>query len=75
MPVYEYVCDKCSAKFEALRPVARMDDPALCPSGHANAKRVLSVFAAVHSGGDGSDLSEASGGGCGGECSGCSCSA
>ncbi|HSP56088.1 MAG TPA: FmdB family zinc ribbon protein, partial [Dehalococcoidia bacterium] len=35
MPLYEYVCQKCQARFEQLRPSNRMDEPASCPSGHA----------------------------------------
>ena len=74
MPLYEYLCDKCDTKFEALRPFSRMDDPALCPKGHTKARRVLSTFAAVTRDGYG-ELPERGGGGCGGGCSGCNCGA
>lgn len=70
MPLYEYVCERCNTRFEALRPASRMDDPALCPGGHKGAKRVLSTFATVS--GD-SQATPDPGGGCGGGCSGCAC--
>lgn len=75
MPVYEYVCDKCSTKFEALRPVSRMDEPALCPRGHGTAHRVMSRFAALMKDEYG-EVEPASGmGGCGGCEGGCTCGA
>ena len=46
MPLYEYYCESCERRFELLRPVSRMDDPAVCPQGHAGTNRVLSTFAA-----------------------------
>ncbi|HEY2430313.1 MAG TPA: zinc ribbon domain-containing protein [Acidimicrobiales bacterium] len=45
MPLYEYVCRECDARFEARRPMAEADDPVSCPSGHARVSRRLSVFA------------------------------
>jgi putative FmdB family regulatory protein len=47
MPLYEYYCPPCGSQFEVLRPVSKMDDPAVCPSGHTTNNRVLSVFAPV----------------------------
>jgi putative FmdB family regulatory protein len=67
MPVYEYYCKRCQQRFELLRPVSRMDDPAACPEGHAGATRVLSTFAAFSQGDGGA--SEVIGGGS--PCSGC----
>jgi putative FmdB family regulatory protein len=77
MPIYEYVCERCETKFEALRPVTRMDEPALCPGGHAGARRVLSRFAAVSRDeyGDAGEFENAAGGGCGGCAGGCTCGA
>ena len=72
MPVYEYFCKKCSAKFEMLRPMSRSEEPATCPEGHARAFRTLSVFAAIGRTGDASYDMPSSGGGCG--CGGaCAC--
>jgi putative FmdB family regulatory protein len=73
MPLYEYFCRACNAKFELLRSMSRSEEPASCPRGHANAARTLSVFAAVGRGtGSTSYDAPSSGGGCG--CGGaCSC--
>jgi putative FmdB family regulatory protein len=73
MPVYEYICADCDTRFEKLRPVNRMDDPASCPHGHSSGQRVLSLFAALTK----EALGEAApmAGGCGGSCgAGCACS-
>ena len=72
MPLYEYYCKKCSAKFEMLRPMSRSDEPAACPEGHAGALRTLSVFAAIGRAGSDSSYDMPSAGGgcaCGGACS------
>jgi putative FmdB family regulatory protein len=77
MPLYEYYCERCEGRFELLRPVASMDDPAACPEGHRGGKRVLSTFAALTgaSGGLAEAAESLGGGGCGG-CAGgaCACS-
>jgi putative FmdB family regulatory protein len=55
MPIYEYACQKCHAKFEKL--VRSMSDaaPPPCPKcGSAQTSRELSVFAAVNGGDKGS---------------------
>ena len=67
MPLYEYYCRRCEQRFELLRPVARMDDPAPCPKWHDGGERMLSTFAAFSQGSGGG---EALGGG--GGCAGCS---
>jgi putative FmdB family regulatory protein len=54
MPLYEYFCRRCEAKFELLRPMSRSNEPASCPSGHGGAERVLSVFSSFSKGADGS---------------------
>ena len=66
MPLYEYYCRRCEQRFELLRPVARMDEPALCPKGHDGGERVLSIFAAFSQGGGGCAGCSA------GSCAGCS---
>ena len=40
MPTYEYDCAACGP-FDALRPIARRDEPAPCPACGAIAPRVL----------------------------------
>ena len=67
MPLYEYYCKSCQQRFELLRSMGRMDDPATCPEGHGGADRVLSTFAAFTQGDSG--VSEAIAGGS--PCSGC----
>ena len=52
MPLYEYYCHRCEAKFELLRPMSRSDEPASCLSGHSGAERVLSVFSCFSKGAD-----------------------
>jgi putative FmdB family regulatory protein len=75
MPLYEYVCDDCETRFETLRPSNRMDDPADCPRGHSSSRRVLSSFAALTRDPYGEPEPAAAGGGCGGGCASCTCSA
>ena len=71
MPLYEYRCPSCRTVFELLRPLRDASEKATCPSGHANATRVLSLVAARAW--DGASVSQAAAsGGCGG-CSGGSC--
>ena len=80
MPLYEYYCHKCDAKFELLRPMSQSAAAVACPSGHEGAKRALSSFAAIgRAEGDfaGEGFGAPSlGGGCGG-CAGgaCACAA
>lgn len=45
MPLYEYRCRTCDARFEARRPVDQADASLACPQGHLAATRLLSVFA------------------------------
>ena len=72
MPLYEYVCPNCEAKFEKLRP---MTDgyQSECPTCGTGSPRVLSVFAAFSKGSEG-ETAAVGGSGCGGPCpTGCSC--
>jgi len=47
MPIYEYICDKCSQTTEALRPMADADEPIACEScGSRRTQRAHSVFSA-----------------------------
>ena len=64
MPVYEYECQACEHKTEALRPMAGADEPIKCEQcGSAKTKRVHSVFAAA--GSQSSSERSAPMGGCG----------
>jgi putative FmdB family regulatory protein len=77
MPIYEFRCQECEARFEARRPAELSDAPApACPNGHASARRMLSVFATTgrSAGTSGTDwespVAASGGGGCG---PGCAC--
>ena len=76
MPVYEYQCQQCDKRFELLRPMSQIDAPVACPRcASTDARRAISVFAAVsREAGGGSRMvaSSSSGGGCGG-CAGGHC--
>jgi putative FmdB family regulatory protein len=47
MPVYEYLCRVCEARFEARRAMSEADTPIGCPDGHTDTTRLLSLFASV----------------------------
>jgi putative FmdB family regulatory protein len=78
MPIYEYICNQCGKKFEALRSIKDADAAIECKyCNNAHTQRALSVCYAHGTGGGGvSDFapsySSGGGGGCGG-CSGGSC--
>lgn len=44
MPIYEYICPECRAKFEQLRPIAKSEDNAECPTCKTISKRTISRF-------------------------------
>ena len=74
MPIYEYRCAECRAKFEKMRPMSQADAPIACAvCGSSETSRALSLFAAVSRSRDGgSQRVRGTGGGCG-SCSGGSC--
>ena len=50
MPIYEYQCKPCGAKFEKLIRSMSSSEPVKCPEcGSEQTARALSVFAAVSS--------------------------
>lgn len=71
MPVYEYVCKRCSHPFEEL--IFPGDPAPTCPvCASADAERVLSAFAVGHaSAGAPVPACATGGGGGGGGCGGC----
>lgn len=75
MPIYEFACTRCDHKFEQLRPMDRMAEPAQCPMCDSDSKRQLSVFSAFMTteGGQTSAIAGAGGGCCGGGGGGCAC--
>lgn len=73
MPVYEYACRTCDSHFEIRRSMSDSTDPATCPQGHSDTRRVLSVFASVGRGSEGTAVQQSGpAGGCG---AGCACAA
>lgn len=69
MPVYEYYCRQCAAKFEKLQRMSTATETAECSSGHTGAARTLSLFA-TFARGEGGKMQSLGGGGCacGGAC-------
>lgn len=47
MPLYEYRCRTCDERFELRRPMSESGDPAVCPHGHVETVRLLSMFASA----------------------------
>ncbi len=74
MPLYEFRCRTCDTVFGEQRPMSRSSEPATCPDGHADARRLLSVFATAGKAGasaPAAGLAPSFGGGggcCGGHC-------
>ncbi|NQT48220.1 MAG: zinc ribbon domain-containing protein, partial [Chloroflexi bacterium] len=69
MPVYEYFCPNCEAKFELLRPMSCADQDATCSQCNSRARRMLSTFSAFNKSGDSGSAAPIAG--AGGGCSGC----
>ncbi len=74
MPLYEYCCQDCDTRFDALRSMSAADAPIACPKcGKEHARRAISLFAAIGSNG----MIAGNGGSCGncasGSCAGCHC--
>jgi len=74
MPRYDYRCRSCGATFELRRPMSQSDAPAMCPAGHGDAVKLMSMVAVTGtaSGGSGAAAPAEGGGGgcCGGGCCG-----
>lgn len=50
MPLYEYICQQCQKRFDALRPMSKADDAIACPHcGSTETRRAISLFAAIGS--------------------------
>lgn len=46
MPVYEYVCQKCTSRFEKLQKSGADVEPCSCPAcGSGEVQKALSTFA------------------------------
>ncbi|HEV8115794.1 MAG TPA: zinc ribbon domain-containing protein [Acidimicrobiales bacterium] len=44
MPVYDFRCPSCEARFEVQRSIADFDQPTSCPQGHEGAVRVITTW-------------------------------
>jgi len=74
VPRYEFRCRECSTTFEVSRPMSASAEPAVCPDGHGDTVKLLSVLGLAR-GGDGAAAlapapARAGGGCCGGGCCG-----
>ncbi|HUV88232.1 MAG TPA: zinc ribbon domain-containing protein [Anaerolineae bacterium] len=50
MPLYEYRCSDCQARFDALRAMSAADAPIACPKCESlHTGRMISLFSAVGS--------------------------
>jgi putative FmdB family regulatory protein len=78
VPSYDVRCRACGTTFEIQRPMARADEPAPCPHGHADTVRLLPTVAVTglgssRAGGTAAPAPAgcgAGGGCCGGACAG-----
>jgi putative FmdB family regulatory protein len=74
MPRYDYRCRACGTTFELRRPMSQSDAPAMCPAGHEDAVKLMSMVAVTGtaSGGGAAPAQGQGGGGgcCGGGCCG-----
>jgi len=72
MPIYEYYCAVCEAKFEKMRPMSQADEPAPCPQCQLLAGRCASTFSARGSNGQAVAGGSSGCGGCAASsCAGC----
>jgi putative FmdB family regulatory protein len=69
MALYEFRCRTCDDVFEVRRPMTEAAASAVCPDGHTDTVKLLSVFA--RTGASGAVASMPAGGGCCG--GGCGC--
>jgi putative FmdB family regulatory protein len=75
MPTYEFRCRECDTVFQERRPMSESSAPAICPDGHPDAVKLLSMFASTlgpqRSSVSGADMAAAMSApraGCGGGC-------
>jgi putative FmdB family regulatory protein len=68
MALYEFRCRTCDDVFEVRRPMSEAATPAVCPDGHTDTVKLLSMFART---GPTVGAMPAPGGGCCG--GGCGC--
>ena len=65
MPIYEYRCADCGAKFGKLRPMSQADSPATCSQcGSERTSRAISLFSAMSKGSNGDSHTVTGGSSC-----------
>ena len=65
MPIYEYYCPTCRAKFEMFRSISLADAEARCPQCQCVGKKQFSAFASFSKNSEGVSTAVAgTGGGC-----------
>lgn len=73
MPRYDYRCRSCGHTFELNRPMSQANAPAVCPAGHEDVVKLMSMVAVTGStSASGGPAPQAGGAGgcCGGGCCG-----
>ncbi len=73
MPRYDYRCRSCGATFELRRPMSQANAPAMCPAGHEDAVKLMSMVAVTGTAGGAASAPSPAGGGGGGCCGGGCC--
>ena len=73
MPRYDYRCRSCGATFELRRPMSQSDAPAMCPAGHDDVTKLMSMVAVTGTASGSGSAAPAEGGGGGGCCGGGCC--
>jgi len=72
MPIYEYICQDCGARFEALRAMKDADQPITCKKCFGpRTNRALSLFNATSGGQTVTHASNGCGGCAGDTCASC----
>jgi putative FmdB family regulatory protein len=68
MALYEFRCRTCEDVFEVRRPMSDAAAPAVCPDGHTDTVKLLSMFARTGAVGGAAPVPAGGGGCCGGGC-------
>ncbi|HVK20580.1 MAG TPA: zinc ribbon domain-containing protein [Actinokineospora sp.] len=69
MPTYEFKCKACDQRFDVQRSMSESSAPAVCPDGHTDTVRLLTM-AGLAGSATGAAPAQSGGGCCGGGCCG-----
>jgi len=50
MPTYSFVCEECGLEFDRNLHFNQVNDPQVCPRGHAHVRRIFSTPSIVFKG-------------------------